>query len=161
MSNKKTSSVTYRIAKAVDMKAIALLSWELHTDPVACGEYETVEERYNIHMEEFCDENYEFFIALIGEEPVGFSQVSYRREYVDGTDGIGTTGYLEAIYTRKNYRNQGVARQLVTMGQLWAKSRGCKEFASGCLIDNYDSYMFHLRYGFEETSRNICFAIRL
>ncbi len=43
----------------------------------------------------------------------------------------------------------------------WAKEQGCLEFASDCEIDNADNLFFHLRLGFTEANRVICFTKRL
>ena len=43
----------------------------------------------------------------------------------------------------------------------WARSQGCTEFASDCELENTDSLAFHLKCGFEEMNRIICFAKKL
>jgi aminoglycoside 6'-N-acetyltransferase I len=96
------------------------------------------------------------FIAFDGERAIGFTHISLRHDYVEGTEG-GTIGYLEGIYTDENYRNRGIARTLVSAGEKWAQSKGCKEFASDCKLENTDSLRFHLKIGFEEVGRIICF----
>ncbi|MDR0928793.1 MAG: GNAT family N-acetyltransferase [Oscillospiraceae bacterium] len=97
------------------------------------------------------------FIALAGEGAVGFAHVSLRREYVEGTQSGTVKGYLEGIYTEASHRNRGIARALVPSGEQWAKGKGCKEFASDCQLTNTDSLRFHLKIGFEEVGRIICF----
>jgi len=151
-------SITYRIAKVADIETIAKLSSELHSPPYTNDEDLTYEECVEIHTEEILDDDYAFFIAFSKDEAIGFSYVSYRREYVDGTDGDGTTGYLEGIYIKSDYNGRGIARILVDMCEDWSREKGCKEFASSCLIDNHDSLAFHLKIGFEETLRVIHFA---
>lgn len=39
----------------------------------------------------------------------------------------------------------------------WAKDNGCSEFASDCEIENEISLTMHLKLGFEEVNRIICF----
>jgi aminoglycoside 6'-N-acetyltransferase I len=96
------------------------------------------------------------FLAFDGEKAVGFSHISLRHDYVDGTEG-GAVGYLEGIYVDEDYRDRGIAHALVSAGEQWAKNQGCKEFASDCQLDNTDSLQFHLKLGFTETGRIICF----
>ena len=43
----------------------------------------------------------------------------------------------------------------------WAKEQGCTEFASDCELENEDSLRFHLKMGFKEANRIICFAKNL
>lgn len=101
------------------------------------------------------------FLALEGEYPIGFAQCALRYDYVEGTSGLGNVGYLEGIYVREDYRNRGVARTLVEFCEDWSKMNGCTEFASDCEIDNLDSYDFHLKLGFKEANRIICFTKKL
>ena len=45
--------------------------------------------------------------------------------------------------------------------QMWAKDKGCTEFASDCELENTGSLKFHIAMGFEEANRIICFKKRL
>lgn len=115
-------------------------------------------------MEEDCAEILEkggvFFLALEEAEPAAFAQCQLRYDYVEGTDH-SPVGYLEGVYVRPGFRGKGLARELVTLCEKWARERGCGEFASDCEVDNVDSLHFHLRCGFAEANRIICFAKKL
>ena len=43
----------------------------------------------------------------------------------------------------------------------WAKENGCQEFASDCELENVDSLAMHLKLGFSEENRIICFTKKL
>ena len=101
-----------------------------------------------------------FFLAFDGETPVGFAQCQLRRDYVEGTES-SPVGYLEGIFVAEGYRHQGVARELLAACEGWAKERGCTEFASDCELSNAESLCFHLRVGFLEANRIICFTKKL
>lgn len=101
-----------------------------------------------------------FFVAYDGESAIGFAQCQLRHDYVEGTDS-SPVGYLEGIYVIDEYRNQGIARELLTACESWAKAKGCAEFASDCELDNTQSLQFHLNVGFEEANRIICFTKKL
>ena len=101
-----------------------------------------------------------FFLALDGENAVGFAQCQLRYDYVEGTDS-SPVGYLEGIYVADGHRRQGLARALLAACEGWAKEQGCKEFASDCELTNAESLKFHLKVGFEEANRIICFAKKL
>ena len=101
-----------------------------------------------------------FFLAFDGGAPVGVSQAALRREYVNGA-GSGLKGYLEAIYVLPGYRRKGVATRLVKEAERWAGGLGCRKFASDCLLENTDSFKFHISLGFKETERNIFFLKEL
>ena len=83
-----------------------------------------------------------------------------RCDYVEGTDS-SPVGYLEGIYVAEAYRKQGFAKALLAACESWAKTKGCSEFASDCELTNTQSLQFHLRMGFEEANRIICFTKKL
>ena len=101
-----------------------------------------------------------FFLALDGENAVGFAQCQLRHDYVEGTES-SPVGYLEGIYISDGCRKQGIARALLAACEDWAKAQGCTEFASDCELTNAESLKFHLNVGFEEANRIICFTKRL
>ena len=83
------------------------------------------------------------FLAREDGADVGFAQCGLRRDYVEGTH-TSPVGYLEGVFVQEEYRGRGVA-----------------EFASDCGLDNAASAVFHLRAGFAEAGRIICFTKRL
>ena len=101
-----------------------------------------------------------FFLAFHQERAVGFAQCQLRHDYVEGTDS-SPVGYLEGIFVAEGYRKQGVAKELLSACESWAKTNGCSEFASDCELDNVQSLQFHLNVGFEEVNRIICFTKKL
>ena len=100
------------------------------------------------------------FLLYDGENAIGFAQCQLRHDYVEGTDS-SPVGYLEGIFVEEDYRNRGCAKELLKQCENWAKSMGCTEFASDCELDNTGSLAFHLKMGFEEVNRVICFTKRL
>jgi len=101
-----------------------------------------------------------FFLAYGKETAVGFAQCQLRHDYVEGTES-SPVGYLEGIYVAENCRKQGIAKGLLTACENWAKEKGCREFASDCQLSNSMSLAFHLKVGFEEANRIICFTKKL
>ena len=101
-----------------------------------------------------------FFLAYREEVAVGFAQCQLRHDYVEGTTS-SPVGYLEGIYVRAADRHLGFAGQLMKACEDWARGQHCTEFASDCEIDNADSLAFHLKLGFKEANRIICFSKHL
>ncbi len=99
----------------------------------------------------------QFFLKYENILPVGFAQCQLRYDYVEGTN-TSPVGYLEGIFIKEEYRNRGYAKELLAECEAWAKSSGCKEFASDCEIDNTDSFRFHKAMNFTEVNRIVCFA---
>ena len=100
------------------------------------------------------------FLLYDGEKAIGFAQCQLRHDYVEGTDS-SPVGYLEGIFVEEAHRNQGYAKELLKQCEAWAKEMGCTEFASDCELTNTGSLAFHLKMGFEEANRVICFIKRL
>lgn len=90
-------------------------------------------------------------------ELCGFSQCQLRTDYVEGTSS-SPVGYLEGIFVKEEYRQKGIAKALCSACETWIKIKGCHEFASDCEIDNQESYEMHLKLGFIEANRVICFT---
>ena len=88
---------------------------------------------------------------------IGFAQCQLRKDYVEGAHG-SPVGYLEGIYVLEGFRHSGIASDLLRSCEKWAAEHGCEEFASDCELSNSDSREFHLRTGFEEVNRIICFV---
>ena len=100
------------------------------------------------------------FMAWNDNTAIGFAQCGFRHDYVEGTE-TSPVGYLEGVFIEVDYRRQGIARELVRACQIFAKEQGCTEFASDCELDNEESLQFHLKMGFEEANRIICFTKKL
>lgn len=140
-------------ARERDYEKIARLACELwphHTFDEMCDEIKDI----------IASENDMIFTLYCYKEMVGFAHCSIRNDYVEGT-GSSPVGYLEDVYVKEEWRNLGFATELVTCCQNWAKSKGCKEFASDCELDNINSFNFHIAMGFEEANRVICFRKEL
>jgi len=100
------------------------------------------------------------YLYILNNAAIGFAQCQLRRDYVEGTE-TSPVGYLEGVYVEPNYRKCGYGKALVNACEDWAKSKGCSEFASDCELHNTDSLAFHLRSGFNEANRIICFTKKL
>lgn len=137
-------------ATEIDIPAIAemaMLLWEGNTVKELSEEFEKL----------FRSDKGAVFIAAVENKAIGFAQVQLRHDYVEGT-GSSPVGYLEAVFIKQEYRKQGYARELLCYCEEWAKENGCTEFASDCELTNDQSLEFHLKVGFVEANRIICFT---
>ena len=141
-------TVTYRKAGIKDIDIVTDLLCLLYQMP---REELLLENERHIN-----DANMIFYIAFDEDNAVGVAHGSLRREYVNGAND-GVKGYLEGIYVLPEYRLKGIGAKLVRFVEDWSRRYGCNEFASDCLVDNIDSYNFHISIGFRESERNIFF----
>ena len=135
---------------AAVLAGLALLLWNDHD----------AAELRNAFSEMLKSEGAACFLAYEAGVPAGFAQCQLRHDYVEGTDS-SPVGYLEGIYVLPGHRRQGIAKALLSACESWAKSMGCREFASDCELTNKDSLKFHLNVGFREANRIICFVREL
>lgn len=138
------------VEDAHEVASLAIQMWKSHT----------IEELTEEFYDYISKESSAVFLALSDECAVGFAQCGLRHDYVEGTDS-SPVGYLEGIFVVEEYRKRGLARELLENCQKWAKEQGCTEFASDCELTNDDSLKFHLKMGFEEANRIICFTKKL
>ena len=143
----------YCVAKNEDIKTVTDLLMLLYYE-------DDYNELYNSNKEYIENPKMRFFLAFDGNEAIGIAHVALREDYVEGTSG-GTVGYFEALYVKPDYRGKGVARKLCSLCEDWSREQGCTEFSSDCDLSNDDSLKFHLKLGFEEAGRIICFTKNL
>jgi aminoglycoside 6'-N-acetyltransferase I len=92
-----------------------------------------------------------------GDAPdiAGFAELS-RRLYAEGC-ATSPVGFLEGWFVVSSLRGRGVGGALVRAGEEWARTLGCKEFASDTVVENTGSAAAHRALGFEEVEVIRCF----
>ncbi len=102
-------------------------------------------------------------VAAIPAEPaerlIGFAELS-RRAYAEGC-ATSPVGFLEGWYVAPEYRRRGAGRALVAAAEVWARSQGCREFASDTPLENAVGAVAHQALGFEEVGVLRCFRKNL
>lgn len=96
------------------------------------------------------------FLVKKEERYIAFIQLSIRSEHVDGATS-SPVAYLEGIYVRSEYQRSGIGKNLVVLGEKWAKQKGCVQYASDAELHNKGSIDFHKKTGFREVSRIVSF----
>ncbi len=138
------------IEDAKTVAGLAIKMWKSHT-------MEELTEEFSDYI---CQGNCVVVLAILDDCAIGFAQCGLRNDYVEGTY-TSPVGYLEGIFVEEAYRKNGLAKEMLDACQKWAKEQGCTEFASDCELVNEDSLKFHLKMGFEEANRIICFTKKL
>jgi len=138
-----------RKATVADIAEIARLAIQMWEDNTLCSLSKEFEQL-------ILSDEAAIFVAD-ENEILGFAQCQLRRDYVEGTK-TSPIGYLEGIFVAHDYRGQGWASKLLKACENWAASKGCREFASDCEVGNRASLSFHMRTGFLEANRIICFV---
>lgn len=88
------------------------------------------------------------------DTPVGFLEIGLR-SHADGCDTSHPVGFVEGLWVEADYRNRGIAGDLMRAAEDWARAHGAVEIASDALIGNEPSLRAHLALGFEIVDRCI------
>jgi aminoglycoside 6'-N-acetyltransferase I len=99
-------------------------------------------------------------VADLGEQLVGFAEVSIRHDHVVGTSSAPVP-YLEGWYVRAAHRGHGIGRGLLDFAESWVTSRGFGEIASDAEVQNSRSIRLHRSPGFTEVERSVHFVKKL
>ena len=100
------------------------------------------------------------FLALTAAgEPVGFIEMSLRSFAEGACDS--PVPFIEGWFVESNYRRQGIGRALVNAAEQWAAARGFREMGSDAELENTVSIEAHVRLGYREVERNVCFLRQL
>lgn len=90
----------------------------------------------------------------------GFLEAALR-SCADGCDRVLPVGYVEGWYVAESHRRQGIGTMLLEAAENWARTQGCAEMASDCIIDNLTSKRAHAALGFEIASTTVNFRKKL
>jgi aminoglycoside 6'-N-acetyltransferase I len=90
---------------------------------------------------------------------LGFVEVSLH-DYAEGCT-THPVGYLEGWYVKPAGRRAGLGSALLDAAERWARSRGCREFASDSELDNRTSRAAHRALGFDEVGAVMLYKKRL
>ncbi|WP_155997590.1 GNAT family N-acetyltransferase [Streptococcus ruminantium] len=101
------------------------------------------------------------FLYYDGEKKaIAWVSLSLRSEYVEGCCS-SPVAYLEGIWVHPDYRQRGIAGQLLIFAEKWARTMGASQLASDADIDNVISQAFHIKNGFKEVSRTVHYVRNL
>lgn len=90
------------------------------------------------------DEGYaEVFFALVDDTEVGFALYFYNYSTFYGKPGL----YLEDIFIKEPYRNQGIGKKMFKELARIAQEKGCCKMQWWCLNWNQPSIDFYLKLG--------------
>lgn len=143
------NKICYDICKNQDIDDVAKLAVKLWND----ADYDELKDEFEAILH---TESNIVYTAYCQKDMIAFAHCSIRNEYVEGAD-TDNVAYLEAVYVEQQYRNLGVASRLIQYCEDWGKSKGCRQFASDCDINNLSSIKLHRKKGFDESARLVHF----
>ncbi len=113
-------------------------------------------EEHLIELQKFDgDKKFHAFLAVHEEKIVGFME-AYERPFANGCDDSPVL-FLEGIWVHKAFRRKKIAKTLISHLEELAKKKGFKEIGSDTDLNNNMAQLAHENWGFQETSRVVCF----
>ena len=113
---------------------------------------------HDAETQRYFEERLETPIVFVAEEKgrlVGFLELDYRK-YAPGCTS-SPVPFIEGWYVEPARQGQGIGRALVQAAEAYARAEGHQEMASDAELDNADGIAAHLRLGYEEIERVVCF----
>jgi aminoglycoside 6'-N-acetyltransferase I len=159
MRNLSITKVFYNSMLYTDVSIEDCAEWV--TLALALWPYETAQDMQDLFLKRIPSNKDKTILCRDdNSEVIAFIDLSIREEYVEGSSS-SPVGYVEGIYVKPEYRKQGIARELLRLGEEWSRAHGCTEYASDTEIENVESQAFHLRAGFEEAHTIVHFIKRI
>ncbi len=101
----------------------------------------------------------EVYFAEIDCQVAGFIELNIRN-FAEGSQETRVP-YVEGWYVRQGFRGRGGGSALMRKAESWALEQGFSELASDTDESNTDSIRKHLKLGFDEAARVVCFLKKL
>ena len=140
-----------RRATDADFPVWAAMLARLHGDLTA-EEFESELRRFTR-----LEQPYIGFLAFTeDEEPIGMVDARVRN-YAEGAPNL-RAAYVEDLWVEPEHRRYGVARELLTAIEDWARSEGSDWLGSDTTPDNRLSRDWHREMGFEEVEQLVVFG---
>ena len=146
-------SIEIRQACSEDVEVLVQLRLEMRRERENCQlsipekDFEELLRKY--FSEAVKNGSFVSFVAWENGVPAGCSGLSVVALPPAYGDLSGKKGYITNMYTRKEFRGQGIARQLLDRLKLFASEAGCSTLALNASDAGYPVYK---KYGFEDVS---------
>ena len=144
------------MARLVPIYRTDFTAWEQMRKAI----YSSVDDKLNRQEMENIFDSDEWSCQFIEEESgqkIGLVEVS-ARNIVDGCLS-SPVAYLEGLYLKPKYRNQGIGKQVVQMIMRWCSENGFTELATDTELRNEKAQHFYMSLGFKETDRVVEYKI--
>lgn len=142
--------ITTRQAKIEDFKSISEMTYnidrfyqtELHLFEKV--QLPSIEEYRQEHISNFNKDNYIYYVACDGEKVIGYIIGHIEFDIYKGKHGVA-----EEIFIEEEFRNQGIARQLLQMRDEFFKSKNIKTVVTQIFNNNKRSLDIHYVDGYQ------------
>ena len=99
------------------------------------------------------------FVAAATAGPVGFLELRIRN-YAEGSKQQRVP-YIEGVFVKPEYRQQGISSKLFATAENWARERCFNEIASNTATQNLVAQRAHMSFGFREVERSVSYLKKL
>lgn len=145
-------------ATAADIETLMAIRLEMlrEVNDLA-SDYEFSEELKTCAREYFLSGNQTTILAKDGETIAGMASINYITIMPTFSHPTGKRAFLMSVYSRKEYRRKGIARDMINQLIEEAKTRGCSEI----ILDATEAGRpLYKSLGFEESDETMTKQIR-
>ena len=114
------------------------------------------EANLNYFTQSFKDDSFVAWVAVIKGEIVATSGICFYETPPNAKSLSGKVGYIQNMYTKKEYRRREIAKKLLENTVEEAKTRGCGKVILGATDMGRAMYE---KFGFEEMKDEMVFYI--
>ena len=119
-------------------------------------DYEFSDELKTCVREYFLNGNQTTILAKDGEKAIGCASINYITIMPTFGHPTGKRAFLMSVYTRAEYRRQGIARNMIKQLIEEAKERGCTEI----ILDATEAgRRLYKSLGFEQSAETMCLRL--
>ena len=148
-----TSPVTVRFATASDASAWLALRHALWPEGSAAEHRSEID---GFFRGELAEPLAVVLAVDATDQALGLAELSIRRDPAGCR--ADRVAYLEGWFVVPEARRQGIGRALIAAAEDWARSQGCRAFASDTRADNGGAAAAHRALGFKDvTGQPACF----
>jgi GNAT superfamily N-acetyltransferase len=141
--------ITYRLATIPDAPVLAQLRWDFRSydmqDPSGTEEADFVSQCADYFREAFTRDEWGCWVAEVDGLIISTIFFHVIQKIPKPTQFYHRFAYISNVYTRPEYRNQGVGTALMERAKAWGVERGLEMFF---LWPSKRSVPFYLRAGF-------------
>ncbi len=153
--NNKNIEITK--ATAVDIEELMTIRLEMLCEVNGLArDYAFSDELKTCAREYFLNGEQTTILAKDGKKAVGCASINYITIMPTFGHPTGKRAFLMSVYTRAEYRRQGIARNMVKQLIEEAKARGCTEIILDATEDGRELYK---SLGFEQSDETMCLRL--
>lgn len=107
----------------------------------------------NFYDNLYLNDNNKLFIAVDNDKSIGYIYLKITEPEKEAQ--LYKEVFIDAVYVEEEYRNKGIATNLIKKAKEYSKEMGAKKISINVIIKNEIAYKLYEKEGFEQFSVNL------